>query len=121
ILRGLRALFHRSAADRDIDDEVQQYLDEATAAHVARGLPSEEARRAARIELGGTASVTEQVRSYGWENVVRSAVTDLRYAGPRPGIGPPRPAAGGRGRPSGPSSSSRGRWASAPRRRSSAR
>jgi len=80
ILRGLRALFHRSAADRDIDDEVQQYLDEATAAHIARGLPEADARRAARIELGGVASVTEQVRSYGWENLVRSALTDLRYA-----------------------------------------
>jgi hypothetical protein len=36
--RGLRVLFHRSATDAEISDEVQHYIDQATAAHVARGL-----------------------------------------------------------------------------------
>ncbi|HEU4629168.1 MAG TPA: ABC transporter permease [Gemmatimonadaceae bacterium] len=80
LARGLRALTHRSAADRDIADEVQHYLEQATAAHVARGLPPAEALRAARLELGGVTRVREEVRGYGWENVVETGLADLRYA-----------------------------------------
>ena len=80
LLRGCRALFRRSEAERDIADEVQHYLDEAAAAHRARGLGDGEARRAARIEIGGVTGVNEQVRGYGWENGVRGLFGDLRYA-----------------------------------------
>jgi putative ABC transport system permease protein len=80
LTRGLRALADRSAADRDVADEVQHYLDEATAAHVARGLSRDEALRAARLELGGVARVSEQVRGYGWENAIETVLADLRYA-----------------------------------------
>jgi len=80
LLRGCRALLRRSDAERDIADEVQHYLDEAAAAHRARGLGDGEARRAARIEIGGVTGVNEQVRGYGWENGVRGLFGDLRYA-----------------------------------------
>jgi putative ABC transport system permease protein len=79
LTRGLRALFHRDAADRDIADEVDHYLQEATAELVARGFSPEEARRAARLEIGSTTSLRERVRSYGWENVVGRTLADLRY------------------------------------------
>ena len=45
--RGLRALVRPGAADRDVDDEVRHYLDEAVAAGVARGLPTDQALREA--------------------------------------------------------------------------
>jgi len=80
LTRGLRVLTHRSAADQDVADEVQDFLDQATAAHIDRGMPPEEARRLARLELGNTAVVREQVRSYGWENLIGSLFADLRYA-----------------------------------------
>jgi putative ABC transport system permease protein len=80
LVRGLRALTHRSAADRDVADEVQHYLEQAAAAHVARGLSPEAALRAARIELGGVQSVREEVRSAGWESLVATLLADLRYA-----------------------------------------
>ena len=80
ILRGCRGLWRRDDVERDIADEVQHYLEEATAGHRARGLSDEAARRAARIELGGVTGVNEQVRGYGWENVVRGLFGDLRYA-----------------------------------------
>ena len=83
LTRGLRVLTNRSAADQDVADEVQHYLEQATAAHVARGLSPEEARRAARLELGSVTSVSEQVRDYGWENVVDTLLADLRYAARR--------------------------------------
>ena len=68
--RGLHVLGNRKAADQEIADEVSQYLEETTAAFTARGLAPDEARRAARLELGGTTAVREQVRGYGWENGV---------------------------------------------------
>jgi putative ABC transport system permease protein len=80
---GLRALLRRREHDRDIADEVRQYLDEAVAAHRERGLPPEEALRAAHIELGGVTRVREQVRSVGWENGIDTLIGDLRYAARR--------------------------------------
>jgi putative ABC transport system permease protein len=81
--RGVRALFHRPTTDDEISDEVQHYLDQATAAHMARGISEPDARRAARLELGNVTTVREQVRGYGWENTVDSALADLRYASRR--------------------------------------
>jgi len=81
--RGLRVLIHRDTADRDTADEVRHYLDQAAAAHRARGLSAGDAERAARLELGGETGVREQVRSYGWENTIETLLGDLRYAGRR--------------------------------------
>jgi len=80
ITRGMRALAHRSAADQDVNDEIAHYLDQATAELVARGFSPEEARRRARLELGSATAVREQVRSYGWENLLEVFFADLRYA-----------------------------------------
>ncbi len=81
--RGLRRLTNRSAADQDVADEVQHYLDEATAARVADGLSPEAAVRAARLEVGNVTSVREQVRGYGWESTVETLFHDFRYAARR--------------------------------------
>ena len=81
--RGLRVLARRRAADRDVDDEVRHFLDEAAAAHVARGLSPQEARRAARLELGSETAVRDEVRASGWEDVVGTSLADLRLAARR--------------------------------------
>ncbi len=78
--RGMRALGNRKVADQEIADEVNHYLEEATAGFIARGFSPQEARRAARLELGATTAVREQVRGYGWENTVDILFADLRYA-----------------------------------------
>ncbi|MGI8496832.1 MAG: ADOP family duplicated permease [Gemmatimonadaceae bacterium] len=83
LARGLRALTNRSDTNKDVADEVQHYLEQATAAHLARGLSEDEARRAARLEVGGVTVLAERVRGYGWENVVDTVVADLRYAARR--------------------------------------
>ena len=81
--RGLRALVHRSATDRDIADEVEQYIDDAAAAFEASGLSPEDARRAARRQLGSVTAVHEQVRAYGWEHIVETTLSDIRHAARR--------------------------------------
>jgi putative ABC transport system permease protein len=83
IMRGLRALIRRADADRDLRDEVQHYVDESARAHRARGLSPAEALRAARLEVGNPTVFAEEVRDYGWENAVDTAVMDLRYAARR--------------------------------------
>jgi putative ABC transport system permease protein len=80
LMRGLKVLTRREAADQDVADEVQHYLEEATAVHLARGLPPEAARRAAQLEIGNATFAREQVRDYGWENVVGTTAADVRYA-----------------------------------------
>jgi putative ABC transport system permease protein len=79
LTRGLRGLIRRSALEQDVADEVQHYIDEATADYLARGLRPDQALRAARIEMGSATSVRQQVRSSGWENTIRDLVADLRY------------------------------------------
>lgn len=80
LTRGVRVLTRRTAADRDLDEEVQHYLDEATAAGVASGLSPAEARRAARLDLGHATTVRETVRDAGWEHGIATTLADLRFA-----------------------------------------
>ena len=80
VRQGVHVLLHRGQADRELDAELEHWLDQATAELAATGLPPEEARRAARVRLGGTLSAREEVRDHGWENVVAGAAADLRYA-----------------------------------------
>lgn len=79
VTRGLRGLLHGNEQDREIGDEVRHYFEEATEAYRARGLSEQDARHAARLEFGNPHAAEEEVRSYGWENTVRTFSSDLRY------------------------------------------
>ena len=76
----LWSLFRARQMDREIEDEINSHLAEATEEYVRRGLFPEEARRAARRSFGGVTQTKEDhqdVRSFMWlEEVPR----DLRYA-----------------------------------------
>jgi predicted permease len=79
ITRGIRTLTNRSSSDQEVSEEVQHFLDEATAEYAARGFSPEEARQAAKIQVGNMTNVKEEVRSYGWENIVETFLADLRF------------------------------------------
>ena len=81
--RGLRALTSRRAADQEIADEVDSFLQQAAEAIERDGMSPDEARRAVRLCLGNTTTVREQVRSYGWENVISTRLSHVRYAARR--------------------------------------
>ena len=77
---GLRGLTQHSVQSHEVDEEVGQYFDDAVADWMSRGLCAEDAKRAARLQLGNINAVREQVRSYGWENALREFFSDLRFA-----------------------------------------
>lgn len=83
IARGLGALVNRRKAQRDIAEQVENYLALSAAEFEARGMPPDEARRAARLELGSPAGLRDQVQSSGWENAVAGVFSDLRHAARR--------------------------------------
>ena len=81
LLHGLRVLTRRTIADRDLDDELAHFLDEAAAEQRVRGLSPDDAARAVRREAGDAVRVREQVRDGGWEHAVSTWLADIRLAG----------------------------------------
>jgi len=88
ITRGTHVLTRRAAADQDVADEVQHFLDETAADLVARGLSPDAARREARLRVGNAAAVRDELRASGWENLVGTTLSDLRHAGRRLRLAP---------------------------------
>src|SRR5215468_7922254 len=77
---GLRVLIHRADSDQAVIDEAEDFIDRRAEEFIARGLPPEDARRAARLECGNVFRIRDEVRSHGWENSVETVFADLRYA-----------------------------------------
>ncbi len=75
-----RNLFHRDAAERELDDELRSYVDLLTAEKVRAGATPEAARREAMLEVGGLENVKENVREIRAGEFVESVLRDLRYA-----------------------------------------
>ncbi len=62
-LRGtFSSLFRKAQLDRDVDQELESYLEMLTREKVEAGIDPEQARRQALIELGGVEQVKERVR-----------------------------------------------------------
>jgi putative ABC transport system permease protein len=80
LTHGLRGLMRQNEKNQGVGEEVQHYFEEATAVWKSRGLSAEDAKRAARLELGNMTVTQEEVCSYGWENVVRTFSSDLHFA-----------------------------------------
>jgi predicted permease len=80
LTRGVARLVHRRAAEQDVADELQHYIDEATSHLVAEGLSPDDARLTIRRQMGHPRAIQEQVRDYGWEHVVGVVAADVRFA-----------------------------------------
>jgi hypothetical protein len=79
LAHGLRNLLRRKHTDGDIADEVDSFFAEAKAELEARGLTANDAVRTTGMALGSSTALREQVRSYGWENILDGILQDLRY------------------------------------------
>jgi putative ABC transport system permease protein len=69
----------RSRKDRDLNNEVRSYIDLLAEEKMRQGISPGEARRTARIELGGVEQVKEQVREVRAGAWLDSLFQDLRY------------------------------------------
>src|SRR5208282_1764395 len=79
ILSALFNAFRPGRADRDLDAEVRAHLDLLIEEKIQQGMAPAEARRAARIELGGLEQVKEEVRSARSGAWLEQLWQDLRY------------------------------------------
>ena len=50
---GIRRLFRKPRAERELDEELRDFLEESAAEKMRGGMTREEAWRAARMEMGG--------------------------------------------------------------------
>ncbi len=75
-----RAWFSPGHVDQDFERELETHLEMLTDENIHRGMPPEEARRAARIKLGGLTQLKEtnrELRGLPW---VETFFQDARYA-----------------------------------------
>lgn len=75
-----RNLFHRSAVERELDDELRAHLDLLVAEKVNLGMAPDPARRAAAMELGGLEHLKDEVRDVRRGVWLQDLGRDLRYA-----------------------------------------
>ena len=76
----LRALFRRTAVDREIDDELRFHLEKQIESYQAAGLRLDEARRRAHLEFGGLDQVKEDYRDALGVRIADNLSRDLRLA-----------------------------------------
>jgi predicted permease len=73
------SLFHRRAADGELDSELHFHVERQIAANISAGMRPAEARRAALSEFGGVEQLKEECRDARHTNYVHDFVQDLRY------------------------------------------
>jgi predicted permease len=75
-----RAVFRRSALQREIDEELRFHLDHEARKLEASGLPPNEAQRQARLAFGGVARIKDDTRDVSGVSWLEIIGQDLRYA-----------------------------------------
>lgn len=76
----IRSLFARRAVDDDFARELDSHLALLTDENIRRGIPPQEARRLARLRLGGSAQLQETNRELRGLPAIESFFQDIRYA-----------------------------------------
>jgi predicted permease len=76
----MRAWFSPGHGDREFASELATHLDMLTDENIRRGMPPEEARRAARIKLGGVTQLKETNHELRGLPFIETFLQDARYA-----------------------------------------
>ncbi|MDR5726055.1 MAG: ABC transporter permease, partial [Terriglobia bacterium] len=77
---GLKGLFHKQSVERDLDEELDSYLDASAADKQSAGMAPDLARRAALVEMGSRNAVKHQVWSSRWESTLDGLLQDIRVS-----------------------------------------
>ena len=80
IASGLRSLFRKKQADRELNEELSGFLEMAAEEKVKQGMHRGDALRAVRLEQGNFEITREAVRSATWESFIETCWLDLRFA-----------------------------------------
>jgi predicted permease len=80
ILYRLRSLFRRQRVEEELDDELRFHFDQAVEKGIRAGLTRDEARRRARILIGGIDQVKEECREARGVRLMEILMQDVRYA-----------------------------------------
>ena len=76
----IRGFVFRDRVDNDFDRELQSHLDMLAEENVRRGMAPEEARRSARLRLGGVSQIKESDHELRSLPALETLVADVRYA-----------------------------------------
>ncbi|HKA37584.1 MAG TPA: ABC transporter permease [Thermoanaerobaculia bacterium] len=76
----LRSIFRRGRVEAELDEELRFHLDRKTEEGIAQGLSPEEARRRARLAMGGLDQRKEEIRDTRRVHWLTDFFDDLRYA-----------------------------------------
>jgi predicted permease len=79
LLIRLRSLFRRKAVETELEDELRFHLDCQIEKHLRAGFSAAEARRRARLELGGFEQMKEECRDARGVILVETTLQDFRY------------------------------------------
>jgi hypothetical protein len=80
IAGGLRSLFRKAQVSKELDEELNGFLEMAAEEKMKQGIGYRDALRAVRLERGSFQATKEVVRSAGWESFVDTSWQDLRFA-----------------------------------------
>lgn len=75
-----RALRRGAELDRELAREIEAHIEDQTEDNISRGMPLDEARRAARRQFGPRASVEEECREARGVSLIEQVTRDMRYA-----------------------------------------
>ncbi len=79
IAGGLRSLFRKEQVNKELDEELNGFLEMAAEEKMKLGMSHKDALRAVRLERGSLNVTKEVVRSAGWESFVETCWQDLRF------------------------------------------
>src|SRR5438067_12425482 len=77
IASGLRSLLRKERVERELDEELRDFLDMAAKEKMKHGMSRKDALRAVRLEQGNFEVTRAVVRSAGWESFVETCWQDL--------------------------------------------
>jgi predicted permease len=78
-MRWFERFFRRELTEKHLDAELRFHMDQRVADLVAAGIAPEQARRRARLELGGLDQVKEECRDVGAGRLVEVMIQDIRF------------------------------------------
>jgi hypothetical protein len=80
LLSRLAAVFHARNLDNDLNEEMRAHIDLAIEEHEKRGLPKDEARRAALRAFGGVTQIKETYRVQRGVPLLAQCGRSMRYS-----------------------------------------